>query len=274
MGKRVTHHFIHLGFWRLRITARRFKTNKAKRSAAYKQIVIPIQYSSLREVALRVEPRTPSKPVPARATKVRKHWIVNTALPALLVITGLMGAVYFGNQTFTVKRLEPAKTYAAPMTPKAAKPTFMTHSEPTHLTISSVGIDVDTTPVGLDENGSIQMPPLFSWVTGWYDKSPTPGEKGPAVIVGHVDTYKGASVFWRLREVKQGDTILVNRKDGSAAKFRVDSLKQFSQSNFPTKEVYGNIDYAGLRLITCGGTFDKSSEHYSDNTVVYASLVK
>src|SRR5438309_2247861 len=134
-------------------------------------------------------------------------------LPAVLVAIGLAGATYFGNQTFSVKKLEPTATYAtaAPVVHHEAKPTVLPRSEPTHVSVPSVGIDVDTTPVGLDSDGTIQMPPLFSWLTGWYNKSPTPGELGPAIIVGHVDTYKGISVFWHLREVKPGDTILVNR---------------------------------------------------------------
>lgn len=187
---------------------------------------------------------------------------------------GLAGSIYFGLQTQKVKRLEPAKTFATPVKIlAAAKPKFLPRSEPTHITIPSVGIDTGVISVGQDASGGIQMPPLFDMTTGWYNLSPTPGEKGPAIIVGHVDTYKGISVFWRLREVQPGDMVEIARADGKVAKFKVEALKQFEQSNFPTSEVYGNIDHAGLRLITCGGAFDHSSGQYTQNTVVYASLI-
>lgn len=199
---------------------------------------------------------------------------INVALPVTLVAGGIIGAIFFGAQTLTPRQLAPPITYTAAAAPRTADQTYMSASRPTHISIPSVGIDADTVPVGLDSNGSIQLPSVLEWLTGWYDKSPTPGEKGPAIIVGHLDSYKGVSVFWRLRDVKAGDTILINRQDGSVAKFRADSLKQFDRAKFPTGEVYGNIGYAGLRLITCGGAFDASSGDYTQNTVVYASLIQ
>ena len=81
------------------------------------------------------------------------------------------------------------------------------------------------------------------------------------------------AVFWRLRELVPGDTFEIDRADGSTAKFKVDAVKQVPQSNFPTEEVYGNIDFAGIRLITCGGTFNRTTRHYSDNTIVFGSLI-
>jgi sortase (surface protein transpeptidase) len=118
----------------------------------------------------------------------------------------------------------------------------------------------------------METPNVLDYVTGWYKYSPTPGELGPAIIVGHVDSYKGISVFWRLRELVPGDTIDITRADGSVAKFQVNSLQQFDQTNFPTQAIYGDINYAGLRLITCGGTFNRKTGHYDHNMVVFASL--
>jgi len=125
----------------------------------------------------------------------------------------------------------------------------------------------------LNPDGSLATPPVLDYITGWYDKSPTPGEIGPSIIDGHVDNYETISVFWRLRELKANDEVDVTRTDGSVAKFKVTALQSFDQANFPTKEVYGNINYAGLRLITCGGTFSTVTGHYDHNTVVFASLI-
>lgn len=127
--------------------------------------------------------------------------------------------------------------------------------------------------VGKAADGTIETPPVLEWITGWYKYSPTPGQEGPAVIVGHVDNYKGISVFWKLRDIKPGDVVEVSRADGTVVKFKVDALKQFDQAAFPTKEVYGNINYAGLRLITCAGSFDPATASYNQNTVVYASMI-
>jgi sortase (surface protein transpeptidase) len=93
------------------------------------------------------------------------------------------------------------------------------------------------------------------------------------VIVGHLDSIRGAAIFYDLKQIKTGDEVRVERDDGSAAVFKVDSLEMYSQDNFPTEKVYGPINFAGLRLITCAGTFSRLKGHYSDNLVVYASLV-
>ena len=141
------------------------------------------------------------------------------------------------------------------------------------MTIASVGINYGVKPVGKLADGTMETPGVLESITGWYKFSPTPGEIGPSVIVGHVDSYKGPSVFWRLREVKPGDMVQVARADGKVANFKITALKQFDQANFPTQEVYGNVDKAELRLITCGGTFNHKTQHYSENTVVFATLV-
>lgn len=142
---------------------------------------------------------------------------------------------------------------------------------PVRLRISKIEIDTSVTPVDLRPSGSIALPDSFEEV-GWYDKGPTPGELGPAVIVGHVDSTHGIAIFWRLRELVPGDTFQIDRADGTTATFKVLIVNQFSQATFPTEDVYGNIRYAGIRLITCGGTFSTATGHYDQNTVVYAAL--
>ena len=116
------------------------------------------------------------------------------------------------------------------------------------------------------------MPPLESDEPGWYDGSPTPGEIGPAVILGHVDSARsGPAVFYDLAALLPGDTIGVTRADGTTVTFRVDEVARYPKRAFPTEAVYGDLDHAGLRLITCGGDFDRSAGSYEDNIVVYAS---
>jgi LPXTG-site transpeptidase (sortase) family protein len=135
-------------------------------------------------------------------------------------------------------------------------------------------VNADIITVGKNADGSMETPDINSHDTGWYKYGPTPGEIGPAIIVGHVDNLNGPSVFWRLGELKAGDKVEITRKDGKPVKFKVDSVQQFEQENFPAKKVYGNTDHAGLRLITCGGTFDSSTGRYTHNTVVFASVIK
>jgi sortase (surface protein transpeptidase) len=125
--------------------------------------------------------------------------------------------------------------------------------------------------LGLQADGSLQVP-TAGFPAGWYTGGPTPGELGPAIIAGHVDM-KGPGVFYKLHEVRAGDQVMVTRADGSRPVFRVTKVEQFGKDQFPTKLVYGNIDHPGLRLITCGGSFNTASGHYEDDLVVFADLV-
>ncbi len=204
-----------------------------------------------------------------------------TDLSWLLLLLGTGGAIFFGVESFQKPSLEPNTAFSLPIvdtTPANLKPVEtttkkLTKSEPTHIKIPAVGIDSAVRPVGKKADGSMETPGIFEPTTGWYKHGPTPGEIGPSIIVGHVDTYKGPSIFYRLKDLKQGDIIEVARKDGQIAKFKVTGLQQFDQSNFPTDAVYGNIDHAGIRLITCGGTYDRRTDSYSHNTVVFGELV-
>ena len=106
--------------------------------------------------------------------------------------------------------------------------------------------------------------------TGWWSGGSRPGETGPAVIVGHVDSQTGPAVFYRLGELRKGDKVVVVRRDGSRARFTVQGSERFPKDEFPTARVYSRTDGPTLRLITCGGAFDSSTGHYVDNTIVYA----
>jgi hypothetical protein len=126
-------------------------------------------------------------------------------------------------------------------------------------------------PLGLQSDGSLEVPPE-GFPAGWYTEAPTPGELGPAIIAGHVDWDGSPGVFFALRDLTPGTEIAVEREDGSTALFQVQSVEQFPKGAFPTDAVYADLDHAGLRLITCGGSFDRSARSYSDNIVVFAAL--
>jgi hypothetical protein len=141
-----------------------------------------------------------------------------------------------------------------------------------HIRIPAIGVDSSLIPRGLNPDSSLDVPKDWG-VAGWFEGGPFPGDPGPAVVVGHVDSTSGPAVFYRLRELRRGDVIVVWRKGGLRSRFRVESLRWFPKSSFPTKLVYGAIATPALRLITCGGAFDQSTGHYEDNLVVFASPI-
>jgi hypothetical protein len=143
--------------------------------------------------------------------------------------------------------------------------------DPLRLRVPSAGIDTALNAVALDEAG-VLAPPDDPGTAGWFADGPAPGETGPAVVAGHVDGALGPGVFSRLRDVAVGDPILVARSDGSTARFTVTRVARHPKSAFPTGEVYGPTPGAELRLITCGGAFDRAAGSYRDNVVVYAAL--
>jgi LPXTG-site transpeptidase (sortase) family protein len=132
-------------------------------------------------------------------------------------------------------------------------------------------VDSTLIKLGIKKDGKLQVPPN-GFPAGWFTGAPTPGERGPAVIAGHVHWAGRDGVFAKLAQLKKDDKVGVKRADGSTALFRVTTVKHYRKSAFPAAAVYGNIRYAGLRVITCGG-FDESSERYEDNVVVFADLV-
>jgi len=147
-------------------------------------------------------------------------------------------------------------------------------AEPTRLTIESVGID--TTFEGglrLNPDNTIEVPDSYDEL-GWYEHGPLPGELGPSVILGHVDSFTGPAVFHPLQNTKRGDIIEIERVDGSRAHFTITRHSYRQQSSFPTEEVYADIDHAGLRLVTCSGTFDQGKQVYSHNLIVFAELLE
>jgi hypothetical protein len=150
-------------------------------------------------------------------------------------------------------------------------------SAPLALTIPAIGVTSSLLRLGQTARGVLEVPPPGSHYdqAGWYRYSPTPGSLGPSIIAGHVDSARaGPSVFFRLGRLHPKDTILVKRADGLTAVFTVDAVGRYPKTRFPTELVYGNTNRAALRLITCGGPFDRRTRNYLDNIVVFASLVR
>jgi LPXTG-site transpeptidase (sortase) family protein len=143
-------------------------------------------------------------------------------------------------------------------------------AEPVRLEIPSIGVDTHLIPLGLAADGSMQVPKKWA-EAGWYSRGPRPGEDGPAVIAGHVDSRSGPAVFFRLRDLRSGDEVLVTRSDRSVVHFVIDRLQQFPKRAFPTATVFAPTAKPALRLITCGGAFDETLRSYVDNLVAFAS---
>ncbi|AOT05928.1 sortase domain-containing protein [Arthrobacter sp. U41] len=147
-------------------------------------------------------------------------------------------------------------------------------SAPVTLSIPSIRVQTDLLHLGLRENGSLEVPQDTGSgaPASWYNGSPTPGESGPSVMLGHVNALGGnTGVFADLQKLKNGDEINVSRTDGSTAVFTVDRGALYSKNQFPTLEVYGNTPGAELRLITCDG-YDPATGLFDDNYVIYAKL--
>ena len=145
--------------------------------------------------------------------------------------------------------------------------------KPAWLTIPAIGVKAPIVNLGLNRNGTLQVPSSTT-VVGWYTSSPRPGATGSAIIAGHVDSRSGPGVFFWLRTVRPGELIYIRRTDGTLAVFTVTSVQMYAKAQFPTATVYGPVPDAELRLITCGGTFDYATGHYLSNTIVYATLVQ
>lgn len=156
----------------------------------------------------------------------------------------------------------------------ASTPSTLPASTPTRLRIPTIGVDArGLIDLGLRADGTMEVPADAPTV-GWYTASPTPGERGPAVLAGHVDWNHEKGAFYDLHTLEPGDEVIVDRADGSAASFQVLRVAQYPKDNFPTQEVYGDVEGAELRLITCGGELDRKARSYRDNVVVYAGLVR
>lgn len=152
---------------------------------------------------------------------------------------------------------------------------MLPRSIPVELDVPSIGVHSSLLQLGANPDQTIQVPPLEKdSKAGWFTYSPSPGQLGPAVLLGHVDSAQwGPGVFYRLGTLKPGQTVDVTRADRTVATFVVSHVESYPKDAFPSLQVYGNTTDAELRLITCGGVFDRSTRNYENNIVAYARLV-
>lgn len=153
-------------------------------------------------------------------------------------------------------------------------PAPLAASVPTRVTVPSIAAESTLVPTGLQADGSLEVPPVSTPMqASWFDASPTPGEVGPSVILGHVNGNGQPGIFADLHKVVAGAEVLVDRADGQRAVFQVSRVETMPKSSFPTDSVYNDTANPQLRLITCGGDFDRANSSYLSNVIVYADLV-
>jgi Sortase domain len=223
--------------------------------------------------------RAPGRPAPARSRLAANRRGAAIGL-TLCTMLGLVGAGFLVAGLSGIGSGPPQPPYPAPVPgatvwASSVRLPGLGRSEPVRIDIPDISVHAGMVPVGVGPGNAIGVPPLSQPdLTGWYRYGRTPGEKGSAVVLGHVDARaSGKAVFYDLGRLRSGQEVDVVRRDHTVAKFKVDAVSRFATSSFPTGAVFGGVDYPGLRLITCGGQFDAASGHYLDNVVVFASMV-
>jgi Sortase domain len=189
-----------------------------------------------------------------------------------LLLGGGIGVIGFAAIS-QVHAPEPSSA-AAGATGSSARGPSLSRSVPVSVTIPAIGVTSRLLRLGVAADGSIQVPSVYTQASeaAWYKYSATPGQIGVSVIEGHLDSYSGPAVFFRLGALRAGDRVNVILADGVTAVFRVTGVRQYLKVNFPAKTIYGATNFAALRLITCGGAFDYATGHYLSSTVVFAAL--
>lgn len=208
----------------------------------------------------------------------RRRAHLASAAVALLLLTGCASthtaSAHDGAEASVVSSPPTTSVTAQESLPEPQSHEVLTASEPITVEIASTGTHSELISLGLRSDGTLEVPPDEPGApAAWFNGSPTPGERGPSVIYGHVNaTDGGPGVFADLRSLVPGDTIRITRTDGTTAVFATDRGEQYSKAEFPTEKVYGNTDGAELRLITCDG-YDPKTGEFDDNYVVYANFV-
>lgn len=212
--------------------------------------------------------------------------LVATAVGLVLLVVALRAQVGAPEPPRSIGRIDgrstgpavtPSPSPSLPSQTPSPSPTAppLAASRPTSISIASVGIRSEIKPIGLADDGTLAVPKPGPDLdkAAWFEKSPTPGQPGPSIIEGHVDSESGPSVFFELGKVRPGDKVRVTRADGVVAVFTVSAVRDYAKKKFPTDTVYGAKDLSrpALRLITCSD-FDSSLRTHVGNTVVFAEL--
>jgi hypothetical protein len=196
----------------------------------------------------------------------------------VLLVAGLAGVAWIlrdepAKETTAAASPGPSASTEGPLTASVVSPaaTVQDLPAPERVRIGAIGVDAELEQIDVGDGGAL-TPPTDFHRAGWFAKGTAPGDLGPSVIAGHVDTRAGPAVFYRLRDLKPGDTVEVVRGPKTLT-FQVTGTESFAKTAFPTTGVYGPTPVPELRLITCGGDFDDGTGHYADNLIVYAVLV-
>ncbi len=199
----------------------------------------------------------------------RRSWLLATAL--LILATNLFVAGIRGVLRHSTGPPVPPRS-AGKLHPPSGSPRLkVSRSIPVRLRIPAIKVATSLSRLGLNADGTVQVPTDFRQ-PGWFRLGPTPGQLGSAVILGHVDSYRGPAVFFRLGDLRAGDRVVVTLADGAVTRFVVEAVAIYPKAQFPARRVYGSHRFSALQLVTCGGAFDHHTGHYLSNVVVYTRL--
>lgn len=208
--------------------------------------------------------------ITARANTMSTWGIRRTPGAALVAAVAVIAALVAGCGS-SADTSSPSTTTAAVPATGVQTAASISRSTPVSFDIASIKASGSLISLGRNTDGSVQVPADYQQA-GWYQQGPAPGEQGSAVILGHVDSYKGTGIFFSLKKVKPGDMIDVARADGKTAHFKVTDVRMYLKSQFPDQLVFGPRGGATLQVVTCGGDFDQSAKSYLSNVVVFSSL--
>ncbi|MBK3631229.1 class F sortase [Streptomyces sp. MBT49] len=200
--------------------------------------------------------------------------IGNTAIAAVTALALGSGAWLLHSGAETHAPPQPSAAQARSGGAHATGPSApaLPPSPPDRVRIPAIHVDAPLTGLALTPSGSLDVPPAEKEnLAGWYEAGTTPGERGTAIVAGHVDNADGPAVFYDLGALRKGSTVEVDRRDGSVAVFTVDAVEVYRASDFPDEKVYGAAGRPELRVITCGGGYSKATG-YQGNVVVFAHL--
>ncbi len=213
--------------------------------------------------------------------RARRDWVVAAAAGIVVAAVGWVILPSAASSAASSAGTSAAGS-AAPLAPSAAPSTVegsvtalppLPHIVPTSVEIPAIGVRSTLASLRLDAHGVLQAP-RNPQQAGWFSAGPVPGDRGPAVIAGHLDSFTGPAVFLRLSQLRPGDLIVVHRSDGVTVNFRVLTTQKYAKNAFPSQAVYGPVPVAALRLITCGGAYNHATARYPDDVVVFAQVAQ
>ncbi|GGW76941.1 class F sortase [Streptomyces lucensis JCM 4490] len=220
------------------------------------------------------DPSSPSpEPAPHEPNTGRGGRLALWGVAIAVLAVGMLGGHRSSGAAPPAVPPVPSAGFTAPADPREPGEA-LPRSEPTRLLIPKISVNAPFTPLSIGATGQLEPPPAGDTnLVGWYAKGATPGERGTAIIAGHVDTKTSAAVFAGLYALRPGDRFSVERADGRTAQFVVDDAENFPKDDFPSRRVYADTARPEVRLITCSGDYDHSVRDYTENLVVFAHLV-